>query len=88
MIIETIGWVSAIAFAICAAPQAYMSWKDGHAHGLAWAFLMLWYIGELFGLIYVIALLSYPLIFNYALNVILVTIILKYKTFPRKESHG
>ena len=85
MMIETIGWIGAVAFAICGAPQAYKSWKEGHAHGLAWSFLVLWYIGELFGLVYVIALLSYPLIFNYAFNVILVTVILRYKVFPREK---
>lgn len=82
--LELIGWISAIAFAICGAPQAYKCYKEGHGEGLAWSFLILWYIGEVFGLIYVIQFASAPLIINYTFNVLFVSIILRYRAFPRK----
>jgi len=82
---KMIGWIGAIAFAICGLPQAVKSIQDGHSNGLAWGFLGLWLIGELFTIYYVwedkrkLA----PLIFNYCLNIVFLGVIIFYKVFPR-----
>lgn len=80
---ELIGWTGSILFAICGIPQAYESFRRGNAYGLTWAFLLMWFFGEVLTLIYVIPKLDYPLLFNYSCNLICLLIILRYKIKPR-----
>lgn len=81
---ETVGWISSILFAICAAPQAYHSYKAGNAEGVSSFFLWTWFIGEALGVAYAVHLGSLPLIFNYLANMSALLVILKYKYLPRK----
>jgi uncharacterized protein with PQ loop repeat len=81
--LELIGWIGAICFAICGLPQCLKSVSDGHSDGIAWGFLILWFTGEVFTLIYVLPKMDWPLIFNYACNLIFVGIIIRYKFRPR-----
>lgn len=83
--IELIGWTSSIFLAICSFPQMLLSLKQGHSKGLSWWFLILWSVGELFGLIYVLPLGKLPLILNYFANVVFMSVIMKYKIWPRKQ---
>jgi uncharacterized protein with PQ loop repeat len=82
--LEFIGWIGAIAFAICGLPQAIASHKQGHSNGISSFFLALWIIGELCTLTYIIPNKQYPLIFNYVFNIIFTLIILWYKLNPRE----
>ena len=84
---EIIGWISSILLLLCGVPQAIKSIKDGNSSGISAAFLWLWYGGEIFGVIYIITMkdLSFPILTNYLFNVTMVTIMLFYKYFPRKE---
>jgi len=86
--LEIIGWISSTAFGVCAAPQAYHSYKEGNTNGLTWSFLLLWYLGEVTGLIYVFPLGKVPLIANYILNIGLTSVILKYKIWPRRKNES
>ena len=85
MLKRVVGWVGAVAFAICGFPQAVRSYLDGHSNGLEWGFLLLWLSGELCTLYFVwedkkkLA----PLIFNYTLNILFLGVIIFYKLFPR-----
>lgn len=84
-IINFTGWVGSILFAICAIPQAYKSYCDKHSNGLSILFLLIWFIGEVLTLIYVILLESInllPLIFNYGCNLFCLLIIMYYRFFP------
>ena len=36
---ETIGWIGSICFALCAIPQAWKSFKDGHSRGITWGLM-------------------------------------------------
>ncbi len=81
--VEYIGWISATLLALCAFPQAYLSVKQGHSDGVSNMFLTMWGLGELFGIVYVVAINSAPLTFNYLLNILLIGIISRYKIWRR-----
>jgi len=84
--IEVIGYIGAICFALCAIPQAYMCYKDKHAHGLSMMSLMLWFWGEVFMILYTAVTIGYlnPLMLNYASSVLFLLIIIRYKLWPLK----
>ena len=84
--LEAIGWISAISLAICSIPQGVKSIQDKHSDGISWLFIILWFIGEVTGLIYVVPLAKIPLILNYTVNVVFTSVILYYKVYPRKDS--
>lgn len=82
---EVLGWIGSIAFAICALPQAWDSYQKGSSKGITWGFFVLWSVGELFTFLYVIPMGHLPMIFNYSLNMIFLSIIGYYKVKPRKK---
>jgi len=88
--VELVGWIATICFAFSALPQAIDAIKKGNAQGLNNLTLALWMIGEILILIY--ALNKYPtdyiLLVNYIGNIILLSIITKYKLFPRLKNNG
>lgn len=83
--IEAVGWVGQLCFAICALPQAIQAYKDGHSNGVNPLFLLLWLVGEVLSLIYVGIAYSdaKPIIANYIVNLSLLSVILYFKFFPR-----
>jgi uncharacterized protein with PQ loop repeat len=81
---EITGWLGSGLFAICAIPQAWQSFKDGHSNGLNWFFLGAWFFGELFTIFYIWPDKNYPLLFNYTSNMALLLVMAFYKFFPRK----
>lgn len=81
---EYIGWIGGILLAFCGLPQAWESVKSGHSRGLTWSFLIMWGVGEIFTIIYIIPKWHWPLIFNYTANIIFISIIAYYKIKPRK----
>lgn len=80
---EYIGWIGSILFAVCGLPQAIDCYKRGNSHGLTWSFIMMWFWGEVFTMIYVIPKGDLPLIFNYVFNMAFLLVIIFYKLFPR-----
>lgn len=85
--IELIGYAGGILFALCAIPQAFQSYRDGHSQGLSSLFLTMWTSGEILTLLYVLLKhgLDLPLILNYGMNLVFLAVIIKYKIKPRKE---
>jgi uncharacterized protein with PQ loop repeat len=84
--IETIGWIGAICFSICALPQAIKSYRDKTSEGISHAFLLLWLIGEILTLAYVVlTTVQMPLIVNYVFNLICLFVILYYYYMPTKK---
>lgn len=81
---EFFGWIGSALFAICGLPQALQSIKDGNSRGLNWFFLLAWFGGEIFTIIYVWPKMDLPLLANYAVNLIFLGIMLKYKIWERK----
>jgi uncharacterized protein with PQ loop repeat len=81
---EYIGWIGSILLAFCGLPQAIESYKTKNSNGLTWGFLIMWGMGELFTIVYIIPKWHWPLIFNYTANIIFISIIVYYKIKPKK----
>ena len=83
--LDLIGWLGAICFALCALPQAVACYKQGHAEGIDDKFLWLWVIGEVCMIIYTIfKVKDLPLLLNYIANLTCLVIIVRYRYFPVK----
>jgi uncharacterized protein with PQ loop repeat len=82
---EFIGYIGSICLAICGFPQCLLSIKQGHSEGISLNFLILWTLGELFTLLYIVPKKDLPLIVNYSANLVFLGIIWKYKCFPVKK---
>lgn len=82
---EIIGWLSSFFLGACGVPQAYFSWKRGKADDISWTFLIFWQAGEILGTIYVLSFtqIPFPILVNYIINIIVISIILRYKIKPR-----
>jgi len=70
-------------FSLCAIPQSWQSYKQGHGRGLSWAFLLMWLFGEILTICYVWPKQDMPLLVNYFLNLTCLAVILKYKIWER-----
>ena len=81
--IENIGWIGSILLAFCGLPQAIESYKTKSSEGLTWGFISMWFIGEIFTIIYVFPKMDLPLLFNYTLNMVFLLVMLYYKIKPR-----
>lgn len=79
--IETCAWIGSVLLALCALPEAIHSYKKGKNES-SWIFLLTWFFGEIFTLVYVISKVDWPLILNYGLNIMFIAVILKYKWRP------
>ena len=84
--IETLGYLAGISFALCGLPQAIQSWRYGNSDGIAWPFLNMWLFGEVGMLIYTINELNYdlPSLINYAGNLTALLVIMYYRAWPRR----
>lgn len=80
---ELVGWLGAIFLAICSFPQTLKNIKQGSAKNLSPLFIWLWFFGEILTLVYVlVGNFSWPLFFNYSLNLTFSVILLKLYYFP------
>lgn len=82
---ELIGWISSLCLACCGIPLAWDSLINKHSSGISKKFLWLWFVGEVAGVIYCVYLGSYPLIFNYGFNILLISPVLYYSYYPETE---
>ena len=85
-LIEYIGWTGSILLAFCALPQAIDSWKKGSSEGITWGLIVMWGLGEVFTLIYVMPKKELPLLVNYSLNIAFLFVVLYYKVKPNKRA--
>ncbi len=81
---EYIGWIGSILLAFCGLPQAIESYRTKNSDGLTWGLLLMWFVGEIFTIIYILPKWHWPLIFNYTANIVFISIILYYKIKPKK----
>jgi uncharacterized protein with PQ loop repeat len=75
---ELIAYIGGILLGVCGVPEVLRTIRDRRCH-LGWPFLLMWFFGEAFMLVYSIDLKNSPLIMNYLFNVIIVGIMLYYK---------
>ena len=82
---EMIGYFGALLLAVCAFPQMIFSIKEGNSVGLSHGFLLSWYIGEILMLVFTVITIgtSGPLFYNFLANTVMLTVIVKYKYWPR-----
>lgn len=84
MWVEFLGWIGALLLAFCALPEALISLKTGDS-SLSYPFLFMWYFGEILACIYTVVkskqVRLLPLMFNYGLNIVFISIILACKMF-------
>lgn len=80
---EVIGWLGSILFSMCAVPQAWQCYRQKHADGLSWTFLLMWLTGEILTAVYVWPTQQYPLLANYFFNGLCLLVILRYRMWPR-----
>ena len=59
---DNIGWIGSILLAFCGLPQAIESYKTKSSEGLTWGFISMWFIGEIFTIIYVFPKMDLPLL--------------------------
>lgn len=84
MIFDLFGWLGSAMLAICGLPQAFQSWREGHSNGISHGLIWLWFGGEILTLTYVLWNKDWPLVFNYASNVLILIPIAYFKLCPRK----
>lgn len=80
--LEYIGWAGSILLAFCGLPQAFQSYKVQNSDGITWGFLLMWFVGEILTIIYILPKWYWPLLFNYFANVIFISVIIYYKLKP------
>jgi uncharacterized protein with PQ loop repeat len=86
LVVQSIGWIGNLLFALCAVPQVIKTHQEGHSKGLSWGFILMWSVGELLAGIYgYLTEVPLPILLNYLFNFICLLIILSYKLNPRKE---
>ena len=78
-----IGLIGGILLGICSIPEMIRTINDRRCH-LGWGFLSIWFIGELFSLIYGIELGEVPLILNYTVNIAVLSVMIFYKIRPKR----
>jgi uncharacterized protein with PQ loop repeat len=81
---EIIGWIGSFLFAFCCVPQSWQCYRQGHARGLDWMFILMWLFGEILTTIYVWPKQDLPLLLNYFFNMLCISVIVKYKLWERK----
>lgn len=52
-IIELFGWISNILFAVCGFPEVYRCYKNRIKPGMTDIYLFVWWIAEVFALLYI-----------------------------------
>lgn len=83
---DIIGWIGSVLLALCAIPLAWQSYKQKHSNGISNLFLGMWLAGELLTTAYVLPKKDWPLLFNYALNISCLVVVIRYKFTDFKGS--
>lgn len=81
-----LGWLGFVLLTGSALPQAFKTYREGHAEGLSWGMLWLWLIGLIVMSTHVILTkASQALLLNYMLTSGAVIVIILYKAFPKSK---
>jgi len=85
--IEFLGFLSALCFGLCAAPQSIEAIRTKSAAGISTGMIVLWLLGEASAIAYAILALNSPfwLLANYILSTICLSPVVYYKFFYRKQ---
>lgn len=85
--LEQLGYISGLCLGWCALPQVFKAIKDGHAEGVSRFFIWLWLVGEIGMTVYTLLKIGFdrPLLMNYGLNMVLISVLVKYSYWPRRS---
>lgn len=76
---NTLAWIGSILLGVCSVPELIKTLRTKTCT-LSWGFLLLWFFGEVFVLVPVLARnLGSFLVFNYSLNTVIIGILIYYK---------
>jgi uncharacterized protein with PQ loop repeat len=76
---NTLAWFGSILLGVCSVPELIKTLRTKTCT-LTWSFLLLWFFGEVFVLVPVLAKdLGAFLVFNYSLNTLIIGVLLYYK---------
>ena len=81
-----IGWIGALAYSICAIPQAVRCWQRGNGEGLSGGMLLIWLVGGASMLVAVPLQCGWVLwlMASYTCNTAALLVIIRYRFWPRK----
>lgn len=82
---ETAAWIGSLCLAYCGAPQVIRSLRTREVRGLSYGFLASWGLGEALLLIALVPAWSWPLFFNYTLNLIMVITLIVLKITGERD---
>lgn len=81
---EIIGWIGSLLLMFCGLPMALDALKT-KKDNTNLTFLLMWYFGEILSFIYALPKSNIiPIICNYGINILLISIILYYNLKSRK----
>jgi uncharacterized protein with PQ loop repeat len=85
---EILGIIGAILLGACCLPQTIQTIRTRSATDIAWGFIAMWGIGELFMIAYLLTLpnIDYILLANYILNLTLLLPIVAIKMNGEKDA--
>lgn len=79
-----VGWAGTSFLGLAAVPQTVKVWREGHARGMSWAYVLLLLSGFLCMLVFSLARgAGTPLVTSYGLQVFLFVLIALRKAFPK-----
>lgn len=75
--IDALGWIGAVCFAVCGLPQLFQTWRTKNVKGISGWFLVLWFVGEVSTGIFVSTRTPEPaLLFNYGFNFLVLVVLI------------
>jgi len=77
--VEILGWLAALCFGLSPLFQVIKCYKEKHATGVSLGLLIMWTLGEIFSILYILPKGHLPLLANYTINMIFIVIIIYYK---------
>jgi uncharacterized protein with PQ loop repeat len=86
-----LGWLGAAMLSACGIPQAWSCFRSGQAKGISAGFVLMWGGGEIVTFLYLLTFpklsscetLAWPLVVNYLVNILSVSVIVRYRFWPR-----
>lgn len=85
--IEIFGWLGSFLLVACSVPQLIKTIKTKNVQGVSLFFLILWFLGEFFSLVYILVYAhKRPLLINYGINLIITfMLIIFYMKYKKRE---
>jgi uncharacterized protein with PQ loop repeat len=84
---NTIGLVGSLLLALSGIPEMIRTIRDKRCH-VGWGLLLMWFFGEVLCVVYGLQLGEIPLLINYLFNVVIISVMLFYKTRTQLKTNN